>query len=48
MSLVFIVAGFFMHSGFLKILKNGSSEPSVSSAGQAQPLPANPPLESHE
>ncbi|CDS53380.1 hypothetical protein [Polaromonas sp. CG9_12] len=47
-SLVFIVAGFFMHSGFLKILKNGSSEPSVSSAGQAQPLPANPPLESHE
>jgi hypothetical protein len=47
-SLVFIVAGFVMHRIVLKILKNGSSESFVSSAGQAQPSPAIPPLESHE
>ena len=45
-SLVFIVAGFVMHRVFVKILKNGSSEPSPSSAGQAQPLPATNPPES--
>ena len=47
-SLVFIIAGFVMHHVFVKILKNGSSEPSVPPAAQTQPLPANPPLESHE
>lgn len=47
-SLVFIVAGFVMHRIFVKILKNGSPEPSVPPAGQTQPLPAKPPLESHE
>jgi hypothetical protein len=47
-SLVFIVAGFVMYRIFLKILKNGSSESFVSSAGQAQPLPAITPLEFHE
>lgn len=47
-SLVFIVAGFVMHRVFVKILKNGSPEPSVPPAVQTQPLPAKPPLESHE
>ena len=47
-SLVFIVAGFVMHRVFVKILKTGSPEPSVPPAVQTQPLPANPPLESHE
>ena len=47
-SLVFIVAGFVMHRVFVKILKTGSPEPSIPPAGQTPPLPANPPLESHE
>ena len=47
-SLVLSVAGFAMHRSVVKILKTGSSEPSVSPAGQAPPLSANPPLESHE
>ena len=45
-SLVFIVAGFAMHRVFVKILKNGSPEPSPSSAGQAQPPSATNPPES--
>lgn len=33
-SLLFIVAGFVMHRVFVKILKNGSVEPSTPPAGQ--------------
>jgi hypothetical protein len=33
-SALFIVAGFVMHRVFVKILKNGSVEPSTSPAGQ--------------
>jgi hypothetical protein len=35
-SALFLVAGFVMHRVFVKILKNGSVEPSTSPAGQAQ------------
>jgi hypothetical protein len=45
-SLLFIVAGFIMHRVFMKILKNGSPEPSPPSAGLAQPPPATNPPES--
>ena len=47
-SLLFIVAGFVMHRVFMKILKNGSSEPFTLPAGQTLPAPAPTPLESHE
>ena len=45
-SVLFIVAGFVMHRVFVKILKNGSPEPSSSSAGPAQTPPATNPTES--
>ncbi|CAN5117386.1 hypothetical protein BH10PSE16_BH10PSE16_35040 [soil metagenome] len=45
---LFIVAGFIMHRVFLKILKTGSNEPSIPSAGQTPAAPAPTPLESHE
>ena len=35
-SALFVVVAFVMHRVFLKILKNGSVEPSTSPAGQTQ------------
>jgi hypothetical protein len=40
-SALFIVAGVVMHHVFVKILKNGSVEPSTLPAGQAQ-APSSP------
>lgn len=47
-SVLFIVAGFVMHRIFVKILKNGSIEPSTPPAGPAKPPPAPTPQEPHE
>ena len=47
-SALFIVAGFVMHRVFVKILKNGSVEPSTPPAGQAQALSPPTSQDSHE
>jgi hypothetical protein len=47
-SLLFIVAGFVMHRVFVKILKNGSVEPSIPPAGQLKPSAPPTSQDSHE
>lgn len=47
-SALFVVVAFVMHRVFLKILTNGSVEPSTSPAGQTQSSSVPTPLESHE
>ncbi|MDQ3060821.1 MAG: hypothetical protein M3R45_15095 [Pseudomonadota bacterium] len=47
-SALFIVVGLVMHSVFVKILKNGSVEPSTPPAGQMRPSAPPTSQDSHE